>query len=63
MARHVAGYACEWKGVLEDPDKLARFVSFVNAPGAEDATIQFSQRAGRKVPVSLGFPKINSQEA
>ena len=34
MARHVAGYACEWKGVLEDPDKLSRFVSFVNAPDA-----------------------------
>ena len=32
MARHVDGYACEWKGVLDDPDKLSRFVSFVNAP-------------------------------
>lgn len=32
IARHVANYKCEWKGVLEDPDKLSRFVSFVNAP-------------------------------
>ena len=32
MARHVEGYACEWKGVLDDPDKLSRFVTFVNAP-------------------------------
>ena len=33
MERHVQNYKCEWKGVLEDPDKLSRFVSFVNAPG------------------------------
>jgi len=25
MLRHVANYKCEWKGVLEDPDKLSRF--------------------------------------
>ncbi len=34
MARHVEDYASEWKGVLDDPDKLSRFVSFVNAPEA-----------------------------
>lgn len=56
MARHVDGYACEWKGVLEDPDKLARFVSFVNAPGVPDPTVTFEQRAGRKVPI--GMPKV-----
>ena len=38
-------------------------VTIVNAPGTEDATIQFSQRAGRKVPVSLGLPTINSKDA
>ena len=43
MARHVAGYACEWKGVLEDPDKLSRFVSFVNAPDAPDPTVDLHQ--------------------
>ena len=31
--RHVDAYADEWKATLDDPDKLARFVSFVNAPG------------------------------
>ena len=46
-------YACEWKGVLEDPDKLSRFVSFVNAPDVADSTVTFTERAGRKVPVSL----------
>ncbi|MCC9179711.1 nitrite reductase large subunit NirB [Mycolicibacterium mageritense] len=59
MLRHVDGYACEWKGVLEDPDKLARFVSFVNAPDVADPTVAFTDRAGRKVPVTaLGMPTV-----
>lgn len=53
MARHVEGYECEWKGVLEDPDKLSRFVSFVNAPETQDPTVQFTQHSGRKVPVGM----------
>ena len=56
MERHVAGYACEWKGVLEDPDKLSRFVSFVNAPDVVDPTVEFTERSGRKVPI--GMPKV-----
>lgn len=57
MAEHVAGYKDEWAGVLEDDEKLARFVSFVNAPGQPDPTIEFSESAGRKVPVLLGTPQ------
>ncbi len=60
MARHVSGYACEWKGVLDDPDKLARFVSFVNAPEIEDPTVQFAERYGRKVPI--GMPVFTPRE-
>ncbi|AQA03587.1 nitrite reductase large subunit [Mycobacterium sp. MS1601] len=60
MARHVEGYACEWKGVLEDPDKLSRFVSFVNAPGAPDPTVTFEKRSGRMVPV--GMPAMPAKE-
>ncbi|SON59347.1 Nitrite reductase [NAD(P)H] [Mycobacterium simulans] len=60
MERHVANYKCEWKGVLEDPDKLSRFVSFVNAPDAVDATVAFTERAGRKVPVPIGMPRVRS---
>ena len=56
VARHVAGYACEWKGVLEDPAKLSRFVSFVNAPDAPDPTVTFTKRDGRIVP--MGMPTI-----
>ncbi|KZS52066.1 nitrite reductase large subunit [Mycobacterium kansasii] len=60
MVRHVANYKCEWKGVLEDPDKLSRFVSFVNAPDAVDSTVTFTERAGRKVPVPIGMPRMRS---
>ncbi|MGP4055184.1 nitrite reductase large subunit NirB [Mycobacterium sp. 4D054] len=62
IARHVSGYACEWKGVLEDPDKLARFVSFVNAPDVPDPTVAFIENAGRMVPAPstthIGMPKV-----
>ncbi|SPM29356.1 NAD(P)H-nitrite reductase, large subunit, partial [Mycobacterium terramassiliense] len=62
MARHVQNYKCEWKGVLEDPDKLSRFVSFVNAPDAVDSTVAFTERAGRKVPVPIGMPRVRVGE-
>lgn len=41
MARHVAGYSDEWRDTLADPDKLARFQSFVNAPDTPDPSIVF----------------------
>jgi nitrite reductase (NADH) large subunit len=56
IARHVEGYACEWKGVIEDPEKMSRFVSFVNAPDVADPTIEFTQQSGRIVPI--GMPKV-----
>jgi nitrite reductase (NADH) large subunit len=60
VERHVANYECEWKGVLEDPDKLSRFVSFVNAPDEIDSTVTFTEHAGRKIPVSIGMPRVRS---
>ncbi len=56
MARHVAGYRDEWAAVLEDPGKLSRFVSFVNAPAEPDPTIAFDNTGERKTPVLLGMP-------
>ncbi len=56
MAAHVDSYSDEWAGVLDDPDKLSRFVSFVNAPEVADPTINFAEDKGRKVPVLLGMP-------
>jgi len=70
IAEHVANYTCEWKAVLEDPDKLSRFVSFVNAPDAPDPTVRFTEYNGRKrpaineagkpEPVSIGMPQVRS---
>ncbi|MFL6074410.1 MAG: nitrite reductase large subunit NirB [Mycobacteriales bacterium] len=58
MERHVASYADEWRGVLEDPAKLARFSSFVNAPGTEDPTISFRPERGQRVPVLVPTPEV-----
>jgi nitrite reductase (NADH) large subunit len=61
IERHASGYSCEWKAVLDDPDKLARFVSFVNAPGAPDPTVEFTEKNGRKIPVLIGTPSVPSR--
>jgi nitrite reductase (NADH) large subunit len=58
MAKHVEGYTDEWRGVLEDPDKLARFSSFVNAPGTPDPSISFRAERDQKIPVLLGLPEV-----
>jgi nitrite reductase (NADH) large subunit len=58
MAKHVEGYTDEWRGVLEDPEKLARFSSFVNAPGTPDPSISFREERAQKVPVMLGVPEV-----
>ncbi len=60
MAAHVAGYSDEWRGVLEDPEKLERFVSFVNAPDTPDPTIEFVSERGQPVPVTLGLPGVRA---
>ncbi|MDP3969984.1 MAG: nitrite reductase large subunit NirB [Nocardioides sp.] len=56
MARHVEGYFDEWGATLEDPDKLARFVSFVNAPGMPDPNISFSTERGQIKPSTQDGP-------
>jgi nitrite reductase (NADH) large subunit len=61
MARHVANYRDEWADVLGDPDKLARFVSFVNAPAAPDPSVEFVERRGQPVPA--GSAERGSQPA
>ncbi|TDP89961.1 nitrite reductase large subunit NirB [Labedaea rhizosphaerae] len=58
MAAHVDAYTDEWADVLADPDKLARFTSFVNAPGLPDPTVEFRAERGQPVPVLLGTPAV-----
>jgi nitrite reductase (NADH) large subunit len=60
MARHIADYRDEWGAVLADPERLSRFVSFVNAPGAPDPTVRFVPERGQKrpaEPVARLFPE------
>ena len=41
MAQHVQNYTDEWREAIDDPVTLARFTSFVNAPGESDRDIVF----------------------
>jgi nitrite reductase (NADH) large subunit len=56
MARHVDGYADEWRATIDDPDKLARFVSFVNAPDVPDPSISFREERGQIAPADSAGP-------
>ncbi|MEU4379636.1 nitrite reductase large subunit NirB [Micromonospora echinofusca] len=70
MARHVESYSDEWRDVLEDPVRLRRFASFVNAPDVPDPSITFALERGQPVPagrtpadgvrqpVALGMPEL-----
>jgi nitrite reductase (NADH) large subunit len=49
MADHVASYQCEWRATLEDPQRLARFQSFVNSD-TPDPTVVFVQERGQIRP-------------
>ena len=63
MARHVEAYEDEWAAVLDDPERLRRFVSFVNAPDTPDPSIAFvaerEQTPGRQPrPVLVAGPRL-----
>ncbi len=50
LAHHVASYRDEWADVLDDPERLNRFVSFVNAPDTPDPSITFVTDRGQPRP-------------
>jgi nitrite reductase (NADH) large subunit len=52
MAHHVGRYEDEWAAVLDDPERLRRFVSFVNTPGTPDPSIAFVSERGQPRPVA-----------
>ncbi|SNR98128.1 nitrite reductase (NADH) large subunit [Streptosporangium subroseum] len=60
MERHVATYADEWGAILEDPEKLRRFVSFVNAPGTPDPSIAFETERDQVKPVLIPLEVVRS---
>jgi nitrite reductase (NADH) large subunit len=50
MGRHIGSYQDEWAAVLDDPDRLRRFASFVNAPGTPDPAVTFVPERGQIRP-------------
>lgn len=52
MARHVGSYEDEWAATLRDPDRLARFHSFVNAPDTPDPSLAYVLDRGQPRPAS-----------
>jgi nitrite reductase (NADH) large subunit len=54
MAAHVDNYTDEWRATLEDPEKLRRFVSFVNAPDEVDGDLAYVRERGQPRPATRG---------
>ncbi|MFV0458969.1 MAG: nitrite reductase large subunit NirB [Actinomycetales bacterium] len=52
IAQHVAGYSDEWADTLQDPAKLARFASFVNAPQTPDPSLAYVVERGQPRPAT-----------
>ncbi|WP_068313600.1 nitrite reductase large subunit NirB [Janibacter anophelis] len=52
MAAHVGRYEDEWAATLADPDKLARFAPFVNAPEAVDDSLAYVGERGQARPAT-----------
>jgi len=52
MAGHVEGYEDEWAAALDDPEKLRRFGSFVNAPDEPDAALAYVSERGQPRPAT-----------
>ncbi|MFF8590427.1 nitrite reductase large subunit NirB [Streptomyces sp. NPDC015220] len=66
MAAHVSHYRDEWAETVGDPAKLARFVSFVNAPGTPDPVVGFVPERGQMKPdlplLSIGMRPSDTEE-
>ncbi|MCU1573178.1 MAG: nitrite reductase large subunit [Micrococcaceae bacterium] len=52
MAKHIGTYEDEWAATLQDPERLKRFRSFVNAPSTPDDSIAFVPERGQIRPAT-----------
>ncbi|MFC0673367.1 nitrite reductase large subunit NirB [Brachybacterium hainanense] len=56
MERHVETYTDEWAQTLEDPERLKKFVSFINAPDVSDPDLAYVPERGQVRPAGPGDP-------
>ncbi|MFB6981385.1 nitrite reductase large subunit NirB [Streptomyces scopuliridis] len=61
MAAHVDGYRDEWADTVNDPERLRRFVSFVNAPDTPDPSVKFVPERDQVKP-DLTFLTLTTRE-
>lgn len=59
MDEHVANYSDEWADTLADPEKLSRFVAYVNAPGLADPDLAFAPERGQARPAQEGDAEVD----
>lgn len=52
MAHHIDSYEDEWAAVLNDPERLKQFTSFVNAPEQPDPTLAYVEQRGQRRPAT-----------
>ncbi|WP_375002312.1 nitrite reductase large subunit NirB [Aeromicrobium sp. CTD01-1L150] len=52
MDTHVGGYRDEWAATLNDPEKLRKFASFVNAPDTADPDLVHVPERGQRRPAT-----------
>ena len=50
MAAHVASYECEWKATLDNPQRLARFRTFVNTEVPDPTIVHITERGQIRPP-------------
>lgn len=62
MAQHVTTYTDEWSDVLDDPVKLARFTSFVNATDVADPDLRYETERGQRRPVLISGDRIEVRQ-
>ncbi|MGA7148306.1 MAG: nitrite reductase large subunit NirB, partial [Microbacterium sp.] len=52
IATHIDAYEDEWKATIEDPEKVRRFASFVNAPTTPDPSLAYTEERGQGRPAT-----------
>ncbi len=60
MARVIAGYQCEWKKAISDPETLARFRHFLNSD-AQDDHVVFVRERGQIRPATVAERRKRSE--